>query len=278
MRRCRRCRVTTMSNGVRGCRRAERGGVTVPHIPSVPRLPGLPDPLRRVHIPRDLESVTAIGQEEADAGGMSGESGERIWSAAVDLYRSGVHPAVQVCVRRQGAVVLDRAIGHARGNGPRDGAEVEKQPATPATPFFIYSASKAVTAFVVHMLHERGSLDISDRVCQHIPGYDRHGKGEITIGQVLAHRAGVPTFPREALDLDRALDREFCVRVLCDARPFAKPGRLLAYNAVSGGYILGEIVHRVTGKDIRTVLGEEILDPLGFRWTNYGVEPEDVSL
>ena len=250
----------------------------MPRMPSVPRLPGLPDPLRRVRIPRDLGSVTAIGQEEeADAGGMSGESVERIWSAAADLYRSGVHPAVQVCVRRQGAVVLDRAIGHARGNGPRDGAEVEKQPATPATPFFIYSAAKAVTAFVLHMLHERGSLDISDRVCQHIPGYDQHGKGEITIGQVLAHRAGVPNLPREVLDLDRALDREFRVRAVCDARPFAKPGRFLAYNAVAGGYILGEIVQRVTGKDIRTVLAEEILDPLGFRWTNYGVAPEDVS-
>ena len=207
----------------------------MPRIPSVPRLPGLPDPLRRIRIPRNLESVTAIGEEDdADAGGMSGESVERIWNAAVDLYRSGVHPAVQVCVRRQGAVVLDRAIGHARGNGPRDGAEIEKQPATPATPFVIYSAAKAVTAFVVHMLHERGSLDISDRVCQHIPEYRRHDKGEITIAQVLAHRAGVPNFPREAFDLDRARDREFVVRALCDARPFAKPGRFLAYHAVSG--------------------------------------------
>jgi CubicO group peptidase (beta-lactamase class C family) len=247
-------------------------------MPAVPRLPGLPDPLRRVHVPRDLESITAIGQEEeADAGGMSGESVERIWSAAVDLYRSGVHPAVQVCVRRQGAVVVDRALGHVRGNGPRDGAEVEKELATPATPFLLYSGAKAVTAFVVHMLHERGSLDISDRVCQHIPEYDRHGKGEITIAQVLAHRAGVPNLPREAFELDRALDREFRVRALCDARPFARPGRFLAYHAVSGGYILGEIVHRVTGKDIRTVLAEEILDPLGFRWNNYGVAPEDVS-
>ena len=250
--------------------------IGVPRIPSVPRLPGLPDPLRRVHIPRDLESVTAIGEEEqAGAGGMSGESVERIWSAAVNLYRSGVHPAVQVCVRRQGAVVLDRAIGDACGNGPRDGADVQRQPATPATPFVIYSGSKAVTAFVIHMLHERGSLDISDRVCRYIPEYDRHGKGEITIAHVLSHRAGVPSLPREALDL--ALDRELRVRTLCDARPFAKPGRFLAYHAASGGYILGEIVHRVTGKDIRTVLAEEILDPLGFRWTNYGVAPQDVS-
>jgi CubicO group peptidase (beta-lactamase class C family) len=188
--------------------------------------------MRRVRIPRDLGSVSAIGEEEAEAGGMSAPSVERIWSAAVDLYRSGVHPAVQVCVRREGAVVLDRAIGHARGNGPRDGAEVEKQPATPATPFFMYSASKAVTAFVVHMLADRGALDIADRICQHIPGYDRHGKGEITIGQVLAHRGGLPNFSGESLDPDRLVDREFRVRALCDATPFAEPGRLLAYNAV----------------------------------------------
>jgi CubicO group peptidase (beta-lactamase class C family) len=231
-----------------------------------------------VSVPRDLESVTAIGREQAaGAGGMSEESVERIWSAAVDLYRSGVHPAVQVCVRRQGAVVLDRAIGHARGNGPGDAADANAEPVTTETPFVIYSGAKAVTAFVVHMLHERGALDISDRVCQHIPEYDRYGKGEITIAQVLAHRAGVPNFPREALDLDRSRDREFQLRALCEAKPFAKPGRFLAYHAVSGGYILGEIVNRVTGKDIRTVLAEEILDPLGFRWTNYGVAPQDIS-
>jgi len=229
-----------------------------------------------VRLPRDLDSATSIGEENAGAGGMSAESVEAIWSAALDLYRSGVHPAVQVCVRRQGAVVLDRAIGHARGNGPRDGAGVAKQPATPATPFVIYSGAKALTAFVVHMLHERGALDIADPVCMYIPGYERHGKQDITIGHVLAHRAGVPNLPREALELDRASDREFRVHTLCEARPFARPGRFLSYHAVSGGYILGEIVHRVTGEDIRVVLAREILDPLGFRWTNYGVDPAEV--
>ncbi len=93
--------------------------LAVPRIPSLPRLPGLPDPLRRVHVPRDLESVTAIGQEgEASAGGMSGEPVERIWGAAVDLYRSGVHPAVQVCVRREGAV----------GARPRDRPHPRQRP------------------------------------------------------------------------------------------------------------------------------------------------------
>ena len=46
---------------------------------------------------------------------------------------------------------------------------------------------------------------------------------------------------------------------------------------MSGGFILGEIVHAVTGKEIRDVLAEEFLDPLGFRWMNYGVKPEDIA-
>lgn len=195
----------------------------------------------------------------------------------MDLYRSGMHPALQICVRRRGLVVLDRAIGYARGNGPRDPEEAEKEPVTPGTPFLIYSGSKAITAFVVHVLHERGALDIEDPVCRYIPEYAAHGKAGITIAHVLAHRAAVPNLPREAFDLSRALDREYIVDTLCAARPFAKPGRYLAYHAVSGGFILGEVVHRATGRDIRTVLTEEIRQPLGFRWTDYGVAPSDVS-
>jgi CubicO group peptidase (beta-lactamase class C family) len=244
-------------------------------LPSLPRIPGLPDPLRRIRVPDDLDAVTTIG-EEADPGEVGADGVRRIWRDAVDLYRSGVHPAVQVCVRRDGAVILDRSIGHARGNGPHDPADGDKLPATPESPFLIYSGSKAITARVVHKLDERGALDISDPVCRYIPGYERHGKAEITIAHVLAHRAGVPNLPREAADLDRVDDREFIVRAIADAKPFARPGRFLAYHAVSGGYILGEVVHQATGLDIKAVLEQEFLGPLGFRWNSYGVAPADL--
>jgi CubicO group peptidase (beta-lactamase class C family) len=237
----------------------------------------LPDPLRRVRLDDDPESVTTIGPEEDPAAaGLDPETVAGIWKSAVDLYRSGVHPALQICVRRRGLVVLDRAIGYARGNGPRDPEGADKELVTPETPFLIYSGSKAITAFVVHVLHERGALDIEDPVCKYIPEFAAHGKSGITIAHVLAHRAAVPNLPREALDLGRALDREYIVETLCAARPFAKPGKYLAYHAVSGGFILGEVVHRATGKDIRAVLAEEIRQPLGFRWTDYGVAPSDV--
>ena len=104
--------------------------------------------------------------------------------------------------------MLDRAIGHARGNGPDDDRRTPKVLATTETPFCVYSTSKAVTAMVIHTLAERGELAIDDRIAEHIPEYARHGKGEITIGHVLAHRAGVASLPREALDLDLLNDRE----------------------------------------------------------------------
>lgn len=250
---------------------------SVPEIPTLPRLPGLPDPLRRIRLPDDLDAVTTVGAEEDPAPvGMDRDAIEAIWKAAVDLYRAGVHPAVQVCVRRHGAVVLDRSLGHARGNGPHDGPEVERVLATPATPFLIYSGSKAVTAFVVHLVAERGAIDLEDPVAKYIPEYAANGKGEITIAQVLAHRAGVASLPPEAFDLDRVDDREYLLGVLCSAKPFGKPGEFLAYHAVSGGFILAEVLERATGKDIRTILSEEIRGPLGFRWTDYGVAADDI--
>jgi CubicO group peptidase (beta-lactamase class C family) len=247
-------------------------------MPSVPRLPLVPDPLRRVHVRRDLASITTTaGEADPASAGLDSKAVDRMWRAARDLYRSGVHPALQLCVRRHGSVVLDRAIGHARGNGPADRRDSERVLVTTDTPFCVFSASKAVTAMVVHKLHERGLLDISDRVADHIPEYAVHGKESTTIAHVLAHRAGVPTLPRKALDIDHVDDREYLIRVISEAKPFVKPGTLLAYHAVSGGFILGEIVHRVTGRSIRDVLAEEFLEPLGFRWMNYGVDPSDVD-
>jgi CubicO group peptidase (beta-lactamase class C family) len=245
---------------------------------SLPRLPGIPDVFRRVRVPDDLEEATTRGaEEEPQAAGLDAETVESIWEGAVDLYRSGVHPGLSLCVRRHGKVVLDRAIGHARGNGPDDPDDAPKVPMTPETPACIFSASKAVTAMVVHLLDERGLLHIGDRVSEYIPEYAQKGKEGTTIAHVLAHRAGVASMPKEALDLDRVGDREFLMRMISEAKPSIRPGRVLAYHAVSGGFILGEIVQRVTGKSIREVLADEILDPLGFRWGNYGVRPEDTD-
>jgi CubicO group peptidase (beta-lactamase class C family) len=231
-----------------------------------------------VHVPSDLRSITTVGEEVDSAPlGVDPDTVAAIWRVACELYRAGVHPALQLCLRRHGKVVLNRAIGHARGNGPEDDADTPKVLVTPETPFCVFSTSKAVTAMVVHLLQERGALDIADRVTDYIPEYGVHGKQDTTIGHVLAHRAGLPGLPRAALDLDRVGDREFLGKTINESKPFVKPGTALAYHAVAGGFILGEIVQRVTGKTVREVLAQEILEPLRFRWGNYGVASEDLD-
>jgi CubicO group peptidase (beta-lactamase class C family) len=248
-------------------------------MPTLPRLPLVGDPLRRIRVPSDLDAVTSVGVEAdpADAG-MTRDQVEAMWRSARRLYRSGVHPALQLCVRRDGHVVLDRAIGHATGNGPGDGRDATRVPVTTQTPYVIFSASKAITAMVIHLLDQRGLLHIGDRVADYIPEYARHDKTAITIAHVLSHRAGVPNLPGSVMDLENLADEALLLQTLCDARPASRAGKTLAYHAISGGFILGEIVKRVTGDDIRTVLGREILDPLGFRFMNYGVDEADLGL
>src|SRR5271156_4381987 len=148
------------------------------------------DDLRgRVQVATDLDAVTAIGDE--DHSGIDPAAVERIWQAARHWYQAGMHPAIQVCVRHNGKVVLNRAIGHGWGNAPTDAADAEKVPVKTDTPFCVYSSAKAITATVVHMLVERGQLSLDDRVCEYIQTYTSHGKDRTKNGPQAGRRPRV---------------------------------------------------------------------------------------
>ncbi|CFA85414.1 lipase LIPE [Mycobacterium tuberculosis] len=230
----------------------------------------------KIRVPADLDAVTATGEE--DHSEIDGAAVDRIWRAARHWYRAGMHPAIQLCIRHHGRVVLNRAIGHGWGNAPTDEADAEKIPVTTDTAFCVYSAAKAITATVVHMLVERGHFALDDRVCEYLPSYTSHGKHRTTIRHVLTHSAGVPfpTGPRP--DVRRADDHEYAVERLGELRPLYRPGLVHIYHALTWGPLMREIVYAATGKEIREILATEILDPLGFRWTNFGVAERDVPL
>ena len=146
----------------------------------------------RIRVPADLDAVTAVGDE--DHSEIDPAAVERIWQAARHWYAAGMHPAIQLCLRHNGKVVLNRAIGHGWGNAPTDPPDAEKIPVKTDTPFCVYSSAKAITATVVHMLVERGQFSLDDRVCEYLPTYTSHGKDRTTIRHVMTHSAGVP-FP-----------------------------------------------------------------------------------
>ncbi|SPM39780.1 hydrolase [Mycobacterium numidiamassiliense] len=230
----------------------------------------------RIRVPADLDAVTAIGAE--DHSDIDSAAVERIWQAARHWYQAGMQPAIQLCIRRHGRVVLNRAIGHGWGNAPTDAPDAEKIPVTTDTPFCVYSAAKGVTATVVHMLAERGVFALDDRVCDYIPTFTSHGKHRITIRHVLTHSAGLPFPSGPRPDVKRADDHEYAQQMLSEMRPLYRPGLVHIYHALTWGPLMREIVYAATGKDIREILATEILEPLDFRWTNFGVDASDLPL
>lgn len=235
----------------------------------------------RIHAPDSLDpdrldALTDIGDEAGSSADR--QSAERIWAAARHWYQAGTQPGIAVCVRRRGEVILDRAIGHARGNGPDDEPSAIKVPLRTDTPVCVFSAAKAMAATVLHLLIERGDLRLDTRIDDLLPGYRAHGKGRTTVDHVLTHRAGVPipTGPRP--DLRRSEDSAYTRAMLADLRPIYPPGAVHFYHALTWGPLVREIVAAATGSSIRDILDAEILAPLGFRWTNFGVSIDDVAL
>jgi CubicO group peptidase (beta-lactamase class C family) len=233
---------------------------------------------RTCHIPRSLDAISRVGDEVRPREvGATSKAVDEVVTAFEATYRTGLYPAMQLCIRRDGGRVLHRAIGHARGNEPGAGPGAEKVQVELDTPFCIYSASKAITAMAIHKLDEDRVLHIDDRVCDYIPEFGVDGKQFITIRHVLGHRAGIPQMPAEAMDLDLLTDRAAIVKIMCQAPRLSRPGRRLAYHAISGGFVLGEVVQRAAGEDLRSYMHREICKPLGFQWMNYGVRAKDVK-
>jgi len=230
----------------------------------------------RVFPPDEVMSRNA-DEAEPRAGGLAQEDVDAIWRSVVRLYETGLQPAISLCVRRRGVVVLDRAIGHLRGNSPGEAKDASRAPIRHGSLFNFFSASKAVTAMVIHLLDERGVLHLDDAVVEYFPEFGKNGKEDVTLRQLLTHRAGIPNVPQARIDVGLLSDPERLLGILCDAKPLSVPGRRLAYHALTGGFVLGEVVRRVTGRDIRRVLREDILGPLGFATFDYGVPAERVD-
>lgn len=224
----------------------------------------------------DPEEVTTKSHRETDPRGvgLTTEDVEAIWESVVRLYKSGLHPAIALCIRRRGEIVLDRAIGHARGNRPDDADGTPLEKATPDTLYNLFSGSKTITAMLIHLLQEEDQLHVDEPVATFIPEFAKRRKHNITIRDLLTHRAGIPATPEEAIDLDLLAKPEEIVRAVCELEPTHRPGSVQAYQAVTSGFILGEIIRRVTGSDIRTFLTDRVRRPLGMTYFNFGVPPE----
>lgn len=198
--------------------------------------------------------------------GMDPAATEHIWAAVVAMYETRLHPSVTLVLRRHGRIVLKRAIGHARAD------DIEhQQPLSTDAPQSLFSASKMITALLVHKLVERGRLNLDDRVIDHIPEFGQNGKSHVTIRDLLAHRSGVPFLPPEYNDPALLDDWNQVVRIVC-AQPMQYPNKpaAQAYHAFTSGFIVGELIRRAGDIELGTALHDWVAAPLGCKYLTYG--------
>ncbi|MFC8124290.1 serine hydrolase domain-containing protein [Streptomyces sp. NPDC057302] len=126
----------------------------------------------------------------------------------------------------------------------------------------VYSTTKGMTALGAHLLADRGELDLDAPVARYWPEFAQEGKADIPVRWLLSHRSGVFA-PHEPLTSQDLYDWDKVCGVLAATPPWWKPGSVQGYHAVSYGYLVGEVVRRITGVSLGTFLRAEVTGPLG---------------
>ena len=144
--------------------------------------------------------------------------------------------------------------------GWRDGAM--KQPWDAATTVCMMSVAKGITAICFNMLIDRGLVDPNARVTKYWPEYGRNGKEKTLVRHFLDHTAAVPVLTTNPLWPGAMFDREAIVKALEEQEPLWEIGTKAAYHVHHQGFLLGEVMRRVTGKTVGPFLREEVATPL----------------
>jgi CubicO group peptidase (beta-lactamase class C family) len=190
---------------------------------------------------------------------------EPVGEAFDKQVETGEHVGGAVSVYAGGQVVVDLWGGIAD--------EATGKPWLRDTMALSYSTTKGLTATCVHVLADRGKLAYDDKVAKYWPEFAQHGKQDITIFHVLTHQAGISQIPDDVTPED-VLNWDRMVKVIEELEPAWAPGTDSGYHALNFGWLCGEIIRRVDGREIRQFLRDEICKPLGLKDMYIGTPPE----
>ena len=126
----------------------------------------------------------------------------------------------------------------------------------------VFSSTKGATAICAHLLAERGQLDLDAPVAQYWPEFAAAGKQDIPVRWLLSHRVGLPVFDT-VLTPEQFLDWDFAVKTLASQSPAWEPGTTHGYHAGTYGWLVGEVIRRISGKSVGTFFADEVARPLG---------------
>ncbi|WP_036528208.1 serine hydrolase [Nocardia sp. CNY236] len=147
-------------------------------------------------------------------------------------------------------------------------------PWTRDTGTIVFSATKGITAMVVHRLADRGLLDYSAPVAEYWPEFAANGKHKITVRQMLSHRAGLSGLAPIASGPTDVLDHRLMEQRLAAAKPDRLLGRP-AYHALTFGWLVAGLTRAITGASLGELIRTEVVEPLGIEGLHLGRPPAD---
>jgi CubicO group peptidase (beta-lactamase class C family) len=158
-----------------------------------------------------------------------------------------------VCVYHRGECVVDLWGGHSDD----EGTLWSKGTMAPS-----FSTTKGVAATLLHIYADRGLIDYDARVAEYWPEFGQCGKENITVRQVLSHQSGLYHIRQMIDHVERMLDWEHMIQAIEQTWPAHTPGTRTGYHGLTFGFLVGEIIQRVTGKKFSDLVQSEIARPL----------------
>ncbi|MFC5815154.1 serine hydrolase domain-containing protein [Nonomuraea harbinensis] len=186
--------------------------------------------------------------------GLTAPGFEAVRDAFAANLASGQEVGAAVSVYLHGRQVVDLWGGIA---DPGTGRRWERD-----TLQVVYSTTKAVTATCALLLAQRGELDLDAPVARYWPEFAAGGKERVPVRWLLTHQAGLPALDQPVTPAE-VIAWEPVVKALAAQRPYWEPGTGHGYHALTYGWLVGEVVRRVSGRSVGAFLAEEIAAPLG---------------
>ena len=180
------------------------------------------------------------------------------FAPVVDVFRQNFEQRGDVgasfAVTRDGELVVDLWAGH-----------LDREQTVPwqrDTIVNVYSTTKTMTALSALLLADRGELDFDAAVAHYWPEFSQGGKEEVKVSHLMSHTAGLsgldePTTPEDMFDWEKMTS------LLAAQEPWWEPGTAIGYHALTQGFLVGEVVRRITSSTLGSFFAEEIAGPLG---------------
>jgi len=125
----------------------------------------------------------------------------------------------------------------------------------------VFSTTKVMTALCALMLVDRGQLDLDASVARYWPEFAQAGKENLPVRYLLSHQSGLAAFD-EPITEETYYDWNRATNLLAAQKPAWEPGKHSGYHAITFGYLVGEVVRRITNKTLGTFFREEVAIPL----------------